>query len=163
MMASAHILQSLCGITQKIKGALETMPGSMHIWQPTPTEWSAHMVLAHLLHCEPFFQQRLACIVRQDNPYLPAFSPKEAVPFADPPFTELLNTFGFTRQRTLAQIYTYTATDWQRPAVHQYTGSTTLKEQIIVLVNHDIAHLGQIYDLRELWLTQFVQRKVSGN
>lgn len=139
-------------------------PHTLH-WQPAPDAWSVHMVLAHLLNCEPHFQRRLAQIVSEQNPHLPAFSPLHAPPKSDLTFPHLLTTFEFTRQQTLAQIYTYTAADWQRPAVHEHTGHTTLTEQLVVIVNHDVAHIGQLYDLRELWLSRSqpsANRKISG-
>lgn len=112
------------------------------------------MVLAHLLHCEGLMQQRLAKIASEDNPLVLGFGPKEAPPYSDKPAYILLDDFEDDRKKTLSQIYTYSTSDWKRRAVHSVQGETTLKEQIENIVHHDTEHLGQMYDLCEMWQTQ---------
>lgn len=112
------------------------------------------MVLTHLLHCEPVFQARLQRILDEDNPLLRGFGPEQATPISEQSSIALLGDFAAARKQTLAQIYAYSPEDWERPAVHNVQGKTTLKGQIQTIVKHDIEHLGQIYDLRELWQSQ---------
>lgn len=148
---NSSLVQALTSIGRQIERCLRDMPDEMHAWQPGPDEWSAQMVVAHLLRCEPRFQKRLEQIASEDNPVVAEFGPEQVSPHSDESFEVLLHKFKQNRGQTLEQIYTYSPEDWQRPAVHTSQGETTLGEQIRNIANHDLEHIGQLYDLCEMW------------
>lgn len=159
---TSYVLQALSQFEGQLRDVLRGMPPEMLVWQPTSTDWSVQMVLAHLLHCEPHFQARLACIMRTYNPFLHAFGPTDAPPYSTVDTTGLLATFATVRRQTLRQIYTYRPGDWSRPAVHENVGRTSLYEQIQIIFHHDLEHLGQLHDLCALWtVTPIHERHIS--
>ena len=146
-----HLILALASFTERIKGCISPLPDTMYEWQPDRNNWSIQMVLAHLHHCEPLFRHRLARIVSIDKPFVMGFGPEEATPYSDKSTYVLVDTLSKSREETLDQIYTYTPEDWERKATHSVLGETTLKEQIQLITHHDTEHLGQLYDLCELW------------
>ena len=109
------------------------------------------MTLAHLTNAEGLFRQRLACIVEQDSPLLPAFGPDEALPRSDRSFDDLAAAFHSERQQTLTLLYGLPESAWSRVAHHELKGDTTLRGQVQVMIDHDTAHLGQVHDLVQQW------------
>ncbi len=161
---TSYVIQALSQFQGQLRSVLHGMPRAMLTWQPTPTDWSMQMVLAHLLHCEPHFQARLACIMRTHNPFLHTFGPTDASPHSTVNTPILLTTFAAARQQTLRQIYAYRPSDWSRPAVHEQTGKTSLYEQIQIIFHHDTEHLGQLHDIRARWTaTSTHDRHTSNN
>ncbi len=152
------LVQAMYGLPVSIRKALGNTPHEGRLWQPTPHEWSVHMVVAHLANCEPLFRERLQCIAHADNPIVLGFGPAEAPPHSTLGMDALLDELHAQRQHTLQQIYVYTPTDWVRPAVHSVNGPTTLQGQIQTIVNHDLVHLGQIHDVCALWMRRQMQR-----
>ena len=160
MMESSRfnvLIQTLAGFPAKLQDLVQSMSSDAFDWQPEPDEWNAQMVLAHLLHCEPYFRKRLDRIVQEECPDLPYFGPEQAIPYSEQSCEELLLAFEQQRKETLKKIYTYTLEDWKRPARHATQGQTTFEGQIQVIVNHDLEHLGQVHDVYELWQKQFVK------
>ena len=149
-----HLIQALSNLPGRIEECIAALSDTLLGWQPDEDSWSIQMVLAHLLHCEPLFQERLQHIFDHDNPTLAGFGPEQATPISEQSSAALLDDFVAARKQTLTQIYAYSPDDWERPAVHRVQGKTTLKGQIQNIVKHDMEHLGQIYDLRELWQSQ---------
>ena len=158
---SNHLIQSLAGIVRRIQECITAIPDEALDWQPDEGQWSVQMVLTHLLNCEAFMRERLERIVNEEYPTVEGFGPDEAIPYSNKSVSRLLDEFDEARKQTLVQVYTYSVADWDRQAIHSVMGETTLKEQIQLIVKHDTEHLGQIYDLRELWKTQNSHEEIS--
>lgn len=146
-------LQALAGATDRIKTLISGLPSEALRWNPGDGTWCIKSVVTHLLHSEILFRKRLEQIVAEDMPSLKAFGPDEATPFSDKPFDELLIAFQAARQETLSLLYSLTLEDWQRSAIHATQGSSTLREQVQNIINHDTLHIGQIVDIRETWIS----------
>jgi uncharacterized damage-inducible protein DinB len=146
-----HLLQELARTPGQIARVLGLIPSASHPLQSAPTAWSAHMVVAHLVHLEPLFLDRLRSILREDRPRLQALGPEQAPPVSHLTALDLLAEFHRRRAKTLDFLRSLDATSWHRTAVHETQGETDLLRQTQILVQHDTAHLGQLYDLRSMW------------
>lgn len=144
---SDHLIQALAGYPKKLEKYIQDLSEEALLWQPAAQEWSIQMVLTHLSNCEPFFQTRLERIVQEDNPFLPYFGPEQAIAISEKAALAVFEEFSERRQASLQQIYRYSASDWERPAIHETMGATTFQNQIQVIVHHDLEHLGQIHDV----------------
>ncbi len=139
------MLQTLGNAAARLTGELEALGADGADWHPTPGEWSARETVTHLAAAEPPFLQRLQRIAAEDNPFLPYFGPDVARPDSGLPLPEALEQFRAGRERLLAFISGLPPTAWDRPAVHETLGPTTLALQVQNIINHDLEHLAQLH------------------
>ncbi len=92
-------------------------------------------------------------IRREDNPSLPHFDLQDHAtpPPASLALDGLVRAFADTRQQTLDFLTDLNPGEWQRPAGLDLQGGTTLRWQVVDMMNHDLAHLGQLVDIRVKW------------
>jgi uncharacterized damage-inducible protein DinB len=111
--------------------------------------WTVRDVLAHLLYVERQYQARLKRVIEEDNPTVVEIRPDDT-PFDDSGSTaELLEQFKVARSHTLTTLKALSPGQWQRPAVHERTGKTTLRFLMQLLIEHDIEHLNQIVEAQQ--------------
>ncbi len=145
------LLQALLSAPDRLELILLGWPESACAWRPAPEAWNALETMAHLAAADPLFQARLTRILREENPWLPWFGPDVARPEADRPARDLMQRVRAARDQLAAFLSTLTPHDWQRRAVHQTMGATTLAQQVQNVINHDGEHLDQLRDLRRRW------------
>lgn len=146
-MSIAPLLQALTQTPDRIRDLVNGLSEPALHRRAGSDMWSAHMVMAHLVHAEPLFRARLARIATENYPTLPAFGPREAPPISDQPVADLLAALHTSRAETLALLYDLSPSAWERPAIHATQGPTTFKQQVQNIANHDLAHLGQLVDI----------------
>lgn len=155
MTQRAVLLQALASTPRDIERLLRGLPADGHAWLPDSGGRSAQQMLAHWVSAEPAFRERLRRIRQEDNPTLPHFDPEAIVPQATPgPAELLLCDFVEARQATLAFLTQLSPGEWQRPASRNSRGATTLRWHVVDMMNHDLAHLGQLVDIRVKWDTR---------
>ncbi len=145
------LLQSLHSGPTRAANSVEALPPVAHHWRPKAEVWSLTETAAHLAAADPRFLARLTRILREENPWLPYFGPDVARPEAVEPLPDWLARFRAARDQLLAFLSELTPDDWERPAVHETMGPTTLALQVQNIINHDADHLGQMRDLRQAW------------
>ncbi len=145
------MLQSLQRIPAQVATVIESLPAEAHDWPLAPGEWSARQTVSHLAAAEAPFYDRLNRITAELNPWLPYFGPDVARPDSPAPLSESLTRFQAERERLLAFLSTLLPESWDRPAVHETQGPTTLAQQVQNLLNHDLEHLGQLHVLKQAW------------
>lgn len=114
---------------------------------PSPGEWSAATVVAHLADTELVYGVRLRMILTVDRPWLVSF-PEEA--WADrfgplePDAKESLQRWRSLRDANLRVFAGVAGDEWTREGVHDERGTLTVAALAGLLADHDRAHLGQI-------------------
>ncbi len=144
------MLQTLGNAVARLSAELQALGADADEWQPAPGEWSASETLTHLAAAEPPFLQRLQRITTEDNPFLPYFGPAVARPDPAQPVPAALAGFRAGRDRLLAFLSALAPDDWDRPAVHETLGATTLALQVQNIINHDLEHLAQLHQAGQL-------------
>ncbi len=153
MTQRAILLQALASTPRDVERLVRGLPPEGRAWQPDGG-WSAAQVLTHLVNTESVLRSRLERTRHEDNPRLPHFDPQD---HATPPACEataaeaLVREFAVTRQATLSFLTDLSPGEWQRPASRDPNGRTTLRWQVVDMMNHDLAHLGQLVDIRVKW------------
>jgi uncharacterized damage-inducible protein DinB len=116
--------------------------------------WSLAEHAAHLAEVQPMLADRIARILREDEPEFVPFNPNdadEAQPRTLPGMDEILGNFKAGRDRIVALLAAAADEDWARGAVHpeyeQY-GLFILARHILM---HDHWHM---YRMEELWLAR---------
>ena len=139
------MLQTLGNAAVRLANVLESLGAEGCDWQPAPGQWSATETVTHLAAAEGPFLQRLRRIVAEDNPYLPYFGPDVARPDSSLHLPAVLAGFRADRERLLAFLSSVAPEDWDRPAVHETMGPTTLALQVQNVINHDLEHLAELH------------------
>jgi uncharacterized damage-inducible protein DinB len=115
--------------------------------------WSLNEVLTHLVYVEGRYLKRLQRIVAEDNPTVPAIQPEDtpliSETFQQEDTADLLLQFKECRAETITFLKTLSPGQWQRPAIHEHTGKTTLRFLVQLLIEHDIEHMNQIVQLQQ--------------
>jgi uncharacterized damage-inducible protein DinB len=112
-------------------------------------EWSLNDVLGHLIYVEERYLERLRRVAAEDNPTVPEIKPEDT-PLGNMAETaDLLNQFKARRADTVTFLKSLSPGQWQRPAVHERTGKTTLRFLAQLLIEHDIEHMNQIVQLQQ--------------
>ncbi len=144
------MLQTLGNAAARLAGALEALGAEGCDWQAAPGEWSARETITHLAAAEPPFLKRLQRIAVEDNPFLPYFGPDVARPDSGQPLPAALAGFRAERDSLLAFLSGLPPEAWDRPAVHETIGPTTLALQVQNIINHDLEHLAQLHAAGQL-------------
>ena len=154
MTQRSVLLQALASTPRDIERLIRAMPTDGHDWQPGGEANSARQVLAHLLEAEMAYRHRLKRIREEDNPALPQFDPEaaKAAPTPEESAQALVASFTESRQTTLHFLTELSPGEWQRSASGARPArTTTLRYQVMDLMNHDVAHLGELVDIRVKW------------
>ncbi len=141
------MLQTLGNAAARLAAELEALGADVAEQPAAPGEWSARETVTHLAASEPHFLARLQRITAEDNPFLPYFGPDVARPDSGQPLPAALSDFGAGRERLLAFLSGLPPEAWDRPAVHETLGATTLALQVQNIINHDLEHLVQLHQL----------------
>jgi hypothetical protein len=139
------MLQTLGNAAARLAGELETLGVDGGDWRAEPGEWSARETVAHLAAAEAPFLKRLQRITTEHDPYLPYFGPDVARPDSGETLPEALAGFRAGRDSLLVFLSGLAPEDWERPAVHETMGATTLALQVQNVINHDLEHLAQLH------------------
>ncbi|MBX6773248.1 MAG: DinB family protein [Chloroflexi bacterium] len=113
--------------------ALERRPGE--------EAWSAHDVLAHLLHVETaVIGERVRRMITEENPL---FGP---TPVSTPPSSikAALDAWAAARQENLTMLRGLRPDQLERAGQHPRYGRITVREHVIEWAYHDLDHLRQI-------------------
>ena len=157
MTQRAVLLQALASTPRDVQRLLRMLPPDGWRWRPDGDGWSAQQVLDHLVGVETIYRARLQRI-RDNGRLAPAHL--DAAPTSDPgPAEGLLEAFAATRRDTLAFLTDLSPGEWQRRAIDRRVNraerdsqaAPTLRWQVMELMNHDLAHLGQLVDIRVKW------------
>ena len=118
--------------------------------KPSPDEWSANDVLAHLRSCADVWGDCMRMIVAEDRPTLRAVNPTTWIKQTDYPdleFQASLRAFTTQRADLLAFLEALPGEDWSRTAI--VTGAGTALERTVLsyaqrLARHEQPHVKQI-------------------
>ncbi|MCP4424693.1 MAG: DinB family protein [Chloroflexi bacterium] len=138
------LLQALAATPNELALALERAAESGVGKWPSPEQWSAADVVAHLIDVESQYLKRLQRVVGEERPYLPSIHPNPGASAPTSSATELMESFSQARVGTLGFLQGLTRDDWGRTAVHESWGEMNLHTLVQRLVNHDNEHLSQM-------------------
>ncbi|HEU4746783.1 MAG TPA: DinB family protein [Anaerolineales bacterium] len=117
---------------------------------PSPGEWSANEVLAHLRSCADVWGECIATILHQDKPTIRAVNPRTWIERTDYPeqeFRSSLQVFSAQRTALLRVLEALSPEAWSRSAT--VTGAGKVLERTVYsyadwMAEHERPHLKQI-------------------
>ena len=149
MSKRAVLLDALASMPKDLAFMLRRMDETAVHYRPTLNQWSIADVLRHLAIIEPLYLARLQKIVAEERPYLPYLHPETESSPTPSPLAELLTAVRDARHHTLNYLHTLKPGDWQRTAVHETVGPTSLRFMVQRLVEHDTEHLNQMAQIQQ--------------
>jgi hypothetical protein len=117
---------------------------------PSPGEWSANDVLAHLRACADVWGDCIVTIIHQDTPTLRAVNPRtwiKKTDYREQEFKPSLQAFTTQRAGLLAVLKPLAPDDWSRMATVTGAGKVlerTVHTYVQWLAGHERPHLKQI-------------------
>jgi hypothetical protein len=127
----------------------DVTPAQLHA-APSPDEWSASDVLAHLRACADVWGNCIVAIITQDTPTLRAVNPRTWIrktDYLEQEFQPSLHAFATQRTDLLAVLGPLAHEGWSRAAT--VTGAGKVLERSVLfyaqwLAGHERPHLKQI-------------------
>ena len=145
------MLQTLGNAPARLAGVVEQMPAGAEDSRGAPDEWTARETVTHLAAAEAPFLARLRRILAEDNPRVPYFGPDAARPDNSQLLDAALAAYRAEREKLLAFLSELAPEAWERRAVHETLGPTTLSLQVQNIISHDLEHLGQLHKTTLTW------------
>jgi uncharacterized damage-inducible protein DinB len=143
------LLQALASTVTDLTYILKGVEDQENTPGPTANSWTVPEVLAHFVYVENRYHERLQQVITEDNPTIPAILPDDTPLHLAADTAETFSQFKEARTKTLTMLKSLSPGQWQRPAVHEQTGKTTLRFLVQILIEHDIEHLNQIVELQQ--------------
>lgn len=119
--------------------------------RPTPQDWSAADVLAHLRAADDILTPRIYMMLVRDNPTLLAFEERawaDVLGYAEADFHASVQTYILKRAELVNVLQRLTPEQWQRTGVHEHQGSITVEQLVNEILAHESEHCRQIEALR---------------
>ena len=121
--------------------------------RPTPDEWSANEVLAHLRACADVWGNCILAMIAQDRPTLRAVNPRiwiKKTDYLELEFRPSLRSFATQRADLLAVLSPLPQIGWERSAT--VTGAGRVLERTVLfyaqwLARHERPHVKQVEQL----------------
>ncbi len=117
---------------------------------PSPGEWSANDILAHLRACADVWGANIATILAKDYPTIRAVSPRSSIKrtnYLDLDFLPSFEAFAAQRADLLVVLKSLSPEQWERPATEIRSGrptQQTVRTFAERLANHERVHVQQI-------------------
>jgi hypothetical protein len=115
--------------------------------RPADGEWSTVEVIGHLIDAEERALERIAHVLREDNPELPGYDQNALVRergYQNRPLSAVLDRFLALRAERLETLSSLTGEQWLRTGVSAGRGVTPLTAITCHMCWHDTNHLTQI-------------------
>ena len=149
-ITTEQVLALLAATPERIAAAAAGLaPAQLHT-PPSPDEWSANDVLAHLRACADVWGDCIATILAQDRPTIRAVNPRtwiEQTDYLEQEFQPSLQAFAKQRSDLLAVLEPLPPEAWSRAAT--VTGAGKVLERTVLfyarwLAEHERPHVKQI-------------------
>jgi len=130
--------------------ALASMPSDVErvLKGADPADRDLASVLHRLLDSETRYLDQFRAVVREERPVLPALEPG-LIDDDDGALGDLVDQFQAARRETLEFLEHLSVGDWQRKAVHENVGETSLRFLVQHLVDSDTHYLNQLVAARQ--------------
>ncbi|MCU0241412.1 MAG: DinB family protein [Vicinamibacteria bacterium] len=140
--------------TEDVRRHVEGLHENLVARRIVPDRWSLKELLCHIRRIQQVYMtDRLAVILKEDNPELTAYQPDNDPHFAamlDQPSAENLTSFMEERLALIARLEELPPADWLRPARHPIYPDSDLQSLTEYLALHEAHHIYQMFQRRAL-------------
>jgi hypothetical protein len=149
-LSPEQIVTLLAQGPERLKAATKGLREPQLQTPPSPGEWSANEVLAHLRSCSDMWGDAIAAILAEDHPTFRAVNPRtwvEQTNYPEQKFQSNLRAFTAQRIKLLQVLEPLKPNDWQRSATVSVAGKPLERTVLFYaqwLAEHERPHLKQI-------------------
>jgi hypothetical protein len=150
VLPRAQILALLAAAPPRLAALTAGLPPERLHTAPTPEDWSANDILAHLRACADMWGGAIDTILAQDHPAFKAINPRtwiQRTDYLSQAFEPALQAFTEQRARLLAVLEALPPADWERAATVAVAGKPyerTVQYYAQWLATHERSHVKQI-------------------
>jgi hypothetical protein len=145
-----QVLTMLAAGPSRIAALTADMPPTLLQARPTPDEWSANEVLAHLRACGEMWGKYIMAMLAEDRPTLRTINPRtwiKSTDYLEQAFQPSFQAFATQRAELLAVLESSPPEGWLRGATMRGAGKTlerTVLSYAQSLASHERLHIKQI-------------------
>lgn len=145
-----QVLTLLAETPQRIATFSEGLAPAQLSTSPSPDEWSANDVLAHLRACADVWGNCIKTMIAEDRPELRAVNPRTWIKktnYLELEFRPSLRSFTTQRADLLAVLESLPSEDWSRSAIVMGAGKPLQRNVLFYaqwLARHERPHVKQI-------------------
>jgi hypothetical protein len=145
-----EVTELLAEHPRRLASVTARVPAAQLLAAPSPGEWSANEVLAHIRSCADVWGRCIARMLAEDEPTIRAVSPRSYIDETAYLDLQLKPSLGaFTQQRTglLAVLEELLPPQWLRTATVTGAGKPLVRTVLFYaqwLADHERIHVGQI-------------------
>ncbi len=149
MMKQIVLLQSLATTSSTLTDVMSGVDLEMAQQAPASGEWCMNDVLSHFIFVETHTLKRIKDLIDETVPLLDFIQPDENAHQNHKSPSDLIAQFDETRSTLLAYLPILSAEQWSAYGLFADGDATTVKELVLLLVNHDTQHLNQLVKIKE--------------
>ena len=141
----AELIESLAGMPDRLEAAVAAL-GPREA-APGVDGWSARELAGHLCDAARMWGARMRLAALEDRPHLEVYDQDAFVrlgAYRYIPAGELARQFRTISEPTVAFLRGLDAGAWERTATHDEYGALTLRQVVVIEVDHEREHVGQI-------------------
>ena len=145
-----EVMELLAEHPRRLASVTARVPAGRLLAAPSPGEWSANEVLAHIRSCADVWGRCIARILAEDEPTIRAVSPRSYInrtDYLDLQFKQSLGAFTQQRTELLAVLEELLPPQWMRTATVTGAGKPLVRTVLFYaqwLADHERIHVGQI-------------------
>jgi uncharacterized damage-inducible protein DinB len=145
-----EVMEQLAEHPRRLARVTARVPAAQLLAAPSPGEWSANEVLAHIRSCADVWGRCIARMLVEDEPTIRAVSPRSYIgktDYLDLQFKPSLRAFTQQRTELLAVLAELLPPDWMRTATVTGAGKALVRTVLFYaqwLADHERIHVGQI-------------------
>ncbi len=147
-----QVFEILATTPEKLRRETRTLSAREMRTRPGPGKWSVQEVLAHLADVEELgMRARVAAMVEQSNPLLPAFDQEaraREMAYETRDARKSLASLGRQRRANLRWLRKLRPAQLMRKGTHVKVGQITVEELVTEWAFHDLGHLKQILEIK---------------
>jgi uncharacterized damage-inducible protein DinB len=149
MIASAHddLVVRLAAVPDRVAVLTAGLDDAALRRRPVEGEWSMKEVCGHLVEDARTWQERIALMTTQVDPYLARLDPVVSVReggYQDAPIGATMDEFRRIRRQTVETLRGLSEDGWQRRGRHWSEGPMTIEQACSVALEHAESHIEQI-------------------
>ena len=145
-----EVMELLAEHPRRLARLTSRVPAAQLLAAPSPGEWSANEVLAHIRSCADVWGRCVARMLAEDDPTIRAVSPRSYIDqtdYLDLQFKPSLRAFTQQRTELLAVLEELLPPEWMRTATVTGAGKALVRTVLFYaqwLADHERIHVGQI-------------------
>jgi len=143
----ANVLERLRATARDLVSLTSGVSAQRLTRRPTPRDWSAVMVVAHLADAELVYGLRIKQVLIDDRPHFMAYDENawvERFSRVEEDLKDTLARWRANREHTIRVLESLEDVEWRRAGVHPQRGEMTLRQLAALLADHDRQHLDQL-------------------